>query len=781
MTRNQRILLILILLLAAALRFYRLDGQSFWNDEGNSVRLAQRSLPLVTAGAAADIHPPGYYYLLWAWIRLFGDGEFAVRSLSAALGVLLVALTCALGRRLDRPALGLAAAFLAAVSPFQVYYSQEARMYILVALIGAAATYFFLRLMHPSNLPAFQPSNLIPYTLLTAAGLYTHYSYPLVVVVHNAVYALWLLSTWRQGRGAARLAGWIAAQLGALLLYAPWLPIAWPKLTGYGAISESHPPGYILGQALRHYALGPTAGDAPWTTWALIGFTLLLVLGIIRQFLMPNSQFSIRLLPLFYAAAPVALMVALSFTRPAYRPKFFLVGTPGFHLTLGAAALPILSIKKRWASLWPTAALLLAALAAVPGLDHYYHDPACARDDYRGMAGYIEAAARNGDAIILNAPNQWEVFTYYYGNRPNVYPLPRSRPLDQVATAAELARITAGHDRIFALYWGVAESDPDRFVESWLESHTYRAADAWHGSVRLVVYAVPQSVESGEPRQPLDLALGDAIALRGYSLAADTVEAGDVLQLTLFWEALQAPAGRYKVFVQLLDSANHIVGQLDSEPGGNLLPTDAWQPGQQITDRYGVLVQPGTPPGAHRLVVGMYNLSTGVRLPVQESSETTGDHVTLAEVTVQRPPASPPVEALPMQHRADWSHDGLALLGYDRHKLGYAHQPHAPLHPGDALHLTLYWQAEGPLAADLRLQLRLLDGDQVERAALDAPLSGVDYPPSQWAAGEIVRAQFDLFIPGDAPPGGYHLQATIVSPHQKSGPTWTSPSFSIGQ
>jgi 4-amino-4-deoxy-L-arabinose transferase-like glycosyltransferase len=795
MTRNQRILLISILLLAAALRFYRLDAQSLWNDEGNSVRLAQRSLALVTAGAAADIHPPGYYYLLWAWIRLFGDGEFAVRSLSAALGTLLVAVTYALGRRLDRPALGLAAAFLAAISPFQILYSQEARMYLLVTLIGAASTHSFLRLVQPpnqsqpSNLLTFQPSNLIPYTLLTAAGLYTHYSYPVVIAAQGAVYALWLLNTRRQGRAVARLLRWLAALAGALLLYAPWLPVAWPKLTGYGPISEAHSPAFILIQALRHYTLGPTAGDAPWTTWALIGFTLLLLLGMARWFSIPRSPFAIRLLPPLYAAAPVALMLALSLTRPAYRPKFFLVGTPGFHLLLAAAILPPAMQIRRFADSrthqlanpYTAAVLLFVALTVLPGLHNYYHDPAYARDDYRGMARYIEAAARPGDAIIFNAPNQWEVFTYYYGGDAPTYPLPHSRPLDRAATAAELAQIVGEHRRIFALYWGVAESDPERFVESWLEGHTYRATDSWHGDVRLAVYSVPRMTDSETPQHPLNLTLGDAVALHGYSLAAETVEAGDVLQLTLFWQARRQPTERYKVFVQLLDAANHIVGQLDSEPGGNLLPTDTWQPGQEVIDRYGVLVQPGTPPGPHRLVAGMYSLTTGARLPVQEGDQVTGDHVTLAQVTVRRPSAPPPVATLPMQHRADWSGGGLALLGYDLHKLGHAHQPNAPLRPGDPLHVNLYWQAQGPIATDRRLQLRLLDDDDRTWAELEAPLAGVDYDPAQWAAGEIVRAQFNIFVPADVPPGRYRLQATPVSERGESSPPWDSPSLPIGQ
>ena len=123
-------ILITILLLALGLRAYRLDGQSLWNDEGTSVALAARSLGQITQGAAADIHPPLYYYLLHFWQQAFGQSERAVRALSVLSGVLLVLVTYLLGRRLRGAAVGLLAAFLSAISTFQVYYSQETRMYI---------------------------------------------------------------------------------------------------------------------------------------------------------------------------------------------------------------------------------------------------------------------------------------------------------------------------------------------------------------------------------------------------------------------------------------------------------------------------------------------------------------------------------------------------------------------------------------------------------------------------------------------------------------------------
>src|SRR5512139_2767685 len=136
-----------ILILAAAARFFQLDAQSFWNDEGTSARVAERSLPLITAAAIGDIHPPLYYYALHFWRGLFGSSEFALRSLSAVLGVLLVGLTFLIGRKAFSAGVGLLAAFVAAINPFQIYYSQEARMYMLLAVIGAAVTFFLLRLL----------------------------------------------------------------------------------------------------------------------------------------------------------------------------------------------------------------------------------------------------------------------------------------------------------------------------------------------------------------------------------------------------------------------------------------------------------------------------------------------------------------------------------------------------------------------------------------------------------------------------------------------------------
>jgi len=140
-----------ILLVAGGLRFYRLDAQSFWNDEGNTARLVERPVALIIEGAAGDIHPPGYYLLLHVWRAFTGDSEFALRAFSALCGVLTVAVTAAIGHCVGGRRIALAASLLVAVHPLSVYYSQEARMYALLGLASALTLFFSLRFRRESS------------------------------------------------------------------------------------------------------------------------------------------------------------------------------------------------------------------------------------------------------------------------------------------------------------------------------------------------------------------------------------------------------------------------------------------------------------------------------------------------------------------------------------------------------------------------------------------------------------------------------------------------------
>src|SRR3972149_5003417 len=133
-----------ICLLAFALRLINLNTRSLWYDEAFAVLFAEKGFRAMlqgtltpVAGAAADVHPIVYYTALNGWMRVFGQSPFAVRLLSAFLGLLAVAAAYGIGRRLFGRRAATVGMMIAAASPFQIYYAQETRMYWAAGLFFA--------------------------------------------------------------------------------------------------------------------------------------------------------------------------------------------------------------------------------------------------------------------------------------------------------------------------------------------------------------------------------------------------------------------------------------------------------------------------------------------------------------------------------------------------------------------------------------------------------------------------------------------------------------------
>ena len=143
--------------------------------------------------------------LLRGWRELAGETEFGLRALSAYVGVLTVAVVFTLARGVTRLAplatqtasedadsalvtrySSLVALLLAAVSPVLVYYSQETRMYALLALLAALSTWALLVWLGGAG-----RRWAVAYVLLAAAGLYTHYFFPAVMAAQGVVCLLY--------------------------------------------------------------------------------------------------------------------------------------------------------------------------------------------------------------------------------------------------------------------------------------------------------------------------------------------------------------------------------------------------------------------------------------------------------------------------------------------------------------------------------------------------------------------------------------------------------------
>ncbi|MBP8292729.1 MAG: glycosyltransferase family 39 protein, partial [Caldilineaceae bacterium] len=755
-----RIGVLAVLLLAAFLRFYALDQSSLWSDEGNTWAMLDRDFATIAQAAAADIHPPGYYWLLKLWSVLFGSSAYAMRSFSAVAGVLLVAVIALIGRRAAPGVrgrwLGLIAAFIAAVNPFQIYYSQEARMYMLLALESAVLFWALLAMSQPPTVEMNSTTQrrkdaktqgdqspnltisqaLVPqavFVLAGIAGLWTHYSFPIILAAAGLAY----LARWLHHRLAASplhpltpsLARYVILNALVLLAFLPWLPVALPAVFNWpkGGAAVTWLDGILL--TLRTLLFGPLrAVPEPLWPWLLIG-ALLPAAGLFAL----RRHWSALVLGL-WLLLPVGLMAVFGLFTPAFL-KFLLVASAAWCLLAAAPAL----VTPR---IWPGAlaiAAFAAALAATT-LPAYYAGP-MVRDNYRGIAAYLAAAGdRAADLVVLNAPGQQEVWAYYDPGLP-VLALPAQRPADPAQTTAALAAATADRRKVYALFWATDEADPDQVVERWLDAHAFKGLDAWQGNVRFVTYALANNLTHQPVTAP---PFGGRIALVGQAQPAfpQQVAAGEPLLVQLQWQADAPVAESYAVSVQLLDSRNQVIAQHDGLPAGGARPTNQWPPGEIVADNHAVLAPFGAPPGAYRLAVALYDPATGARLLAGSA-----DSVELGEVEVVRAP-SVPIDVLPMQQRVNQDFGGVTLVGYDAYRKGSAHAPETPLAAGDLAHFTFYWQAPPTMPADwpadATMTLRL--GNET----LTAPLAGGSYPTAAWQPGELVRGDFDLLFDGNS-------------------------------
>jgi 4-amino-4-deoxy-L-arabinose transferase-like glycosyltransferase len=600
-----------IVLIAAAVRFHGITAQSLWNDEGNSYVQATRSLADIAANAARDIHPPGYYWLLSAWTRLAGTSELALRGLSAFASILAVALTFALGRRAFGRAAGVIAALFTALNSFSLYYAQETRMYALLGLCVVAMMLLTLLLIRR---PTRRRAVLLG--LVMAAGLYTQYAFPLFMLAGGAFTLICIVAVWpRDRQHALRLLGhYAAACLLGLALFLPWLPTALTQLSGWQQTGADVIPFPLsLYTLFGQYAFGLVALGAGYALPVL-----LLIFGLLYRphEASPRRLWPHPLLPLLWVALPTGLFIALGMAREQ-NLKLMLPAQLGLSMWMagGVAALWHLDrIVRATNSARGRRALLAARSAAVgvtlwitlqliSGVSGLSAAPELQRANYRGIAQDILRIEQPGDVIVLNAPNQAEVFGYYYDGDLPVIGLPEGLGGNDAETAAEVSRLVETYERAFVVYWGEAERDPSGVVAATLSEQTFAAGERWYGDVRLARYVMPDDLE-------VTLSLGSqwehGIVLSNAELNAVDFVPGDVVQLRLWWRTGQPVTERYKVFIHLIDASHTIVAQRDTEPANGLSPTTSWPPDTLIADNHAIPLPADLPPGHYLVLVGLY-------------------------------------------------------------------------------------------------------------------------------------------------------------------------------
>lgn len=269
--------IVLIMLLAIGLRVWGLQVQSFTMDETTELGIARTSIGQIIL--KKDGFPPLYHILLRGWLQVFHSDE-AARWLSVLFGGLSILTLWKMTSWLGDARARIWTAFLVAISPFHIWYSQESRAYALYFLEAALALWFFFRAIETDR-----PRDWILYGLACLAGVYTHYCFPLLIIV-NGLVLLIEKRTWN----TLKYALLTHAGMGILSLPILWLlridmgyPTIYPTPFNVAALGYTYftfLAGYSIGPSMRELrVLSPSQAIVRFLPWVLVVGFGVLVLG----------------------------------------------------------------------------------------------------------------------------------------------------------------------------------------------------------------------------------------------------------------------------------------------------------------------------------------------------------------------------------------------------------------------------------------------------------------------------------------------------------------------
>lgn len=418
------------LIIALAARLLGIASRPIWYDEAFAVLFSEkgpaamlRGTLAVTGGVAADVHPLGYYTLLWFWMRLFGESLVSVRILSIIAGLGVVAIAVLLARGLSRPVTALAAGVLLGLAPFQVHYSQEIRMYSWLALWLMLATYCYWRGSRSRSWLWW-----LGFAAFAALAQYTQN----LAAFYLVALALWPLIR-REWRLVARV---MVAGLLAVLLYLPWLVHLPSQLA---KVDQSYwvnrPEAYRLFTLLLFFV---TNLPLPSSQLAVGLMITLLVVAIalvqtVRAVRLGEPRAENGLWLLFLSFAPPVLMFLFSQWKAIYLERALLPSGAVFCIWLAWA----LFETKAPSSLRIFAACLLAVAFAM-GLYQHVSDRGGIYGPFQAVTQDLESRRAPGDVIVHSTKLSMLPSVYFDRHLPQTYIAdPPGSPTDTLAPATQ--------------------------------------------------------------------------------------------------------------------------------------------------------------------------------------------------------------------------------------------------------------------------------------------------------------------------------------------------------
>lgn len=737
-----------ILLLGFGLRIHRLAYDSIWWDEGYSIWMARMPIREMLVATSFDTHPPLSYALLYGWRALVGEEEFALRVLTVFFGLLTVAVGYQTGREVGGRSAGLAGALLIAAARLPVWWSQEVRMYALAAFFSALALWMALRLFHRRGR---QWTAAVGLALSLAAGLLTLYLFAGTVLALNLAF----IAAFCFDRKRWKLAvNWIGAQVGALAIFLPWAIYAYGHLPSWATPQPPVDLWHVVKLYLGTIFLGIATGIERYAVLLTSGVAALVGAGVVSLIAAGKQKRGAWVTLVIGTLLPPLLVYLLSLPRgqfnyPVPSPRYFLLLSTPVYVLIGWGA----AAANRCLKHAGTVVLLGVVGIGLWSLGLYYPGLYLA-DDYLSMAAVLEAMRQPDDAVVLNNDADWPIFDYHY---PHPYDrhISKTQPIrDEKYAEYLLAEYQYSHSGVWLVQTQYASvTDPDDRLYAWLRSkswgkrhYVFPTGELWffsltqeRGDRNLIGAAVgwPDSFER------VEAPISEGVSLAGYYQPVPEIRAGERLVIGLGWHTGPDVTGEWPIALSLVGANGEVIASTTRE-----LTTDRYAE----VDRYEPV----------ELFVPLDAL--GGRAQIVFAAGETWQPLGSIVVRERRGP-QPGAVVIPEEAAEIGARFGQGI------RLVAAELPDQAIwHPGEQVPVTLYWQAEEPIAGQYKVFVHLV-GDTYNPATnnslwgqWDQEPQGGAAPTSGWEPGVIIEDGYLIPVDSDAPPGHYRLVVGLYSP-----------------
>lgn len=406
-----------IMVVGLALRLFRLDYAGYWHDEVITTFAARNSaVEIYRSISASDTHPPGYHILLHFWGAVFGYGLIPLRMFSVVVSLLCVPAVYFLGRELMGRRVGMLAAAMMAISPFQIFHGQQARMYPLLTLAVILTTLAFVAAWRRGGIWRWAL-----FSLAATLGIYTqvYFAFSLLALNFWALYETARLRKIDWPRWAAL----IATQLIAVALFAPFYLSLKTITTAVVAsfwIRTSTPLDWMFGLvALTNYSTRLVDEAPVWYLLAVylpaisaIVISLVYIQYVVRR---RDSDSSTWMLIVFIVLTPCLVGNLISLTiRPLMIDRSLSGVTGPLYVMLAAVAV------RTWSHRITKLLAPAVILSMFAGLGTIYLAAPTLHTLQQGT-DYMFAERRPGDAIVALDWQSFDIAALRYPDARDLY------------------------------------------------------------------------------------------------------------------------------------------------------------------------------------------------------------------------------------------------------------------------------------------------------------------------------------------------------------------------